>query len=739
LHPIIRYAVSLALVLLLLGHAADLNRIAFVDRLDAILYDAKLRLTMPNQPDPRLVILDIDEKSLAEVGRWPWNRKRMAELVTQLFDRYGVGVVGMDVLFAEPDDSVDLAVLEELGRGPLKDDDAYREALNRIRPRLDYDALFAEAMRRRHVILGYFLSTAHAGRNSGELPEPVLRHDAFAAGSAEPTQWAGFSANLAQFQRAAAGAGHMEPMVDLDGVLRRVPLLAEYRGDYYESLALAVVREVRGRPPVVPGFPDGDGGGGYGSLEWLDLPAASGHLRIPVDRNAAALVPYLGYEGTFSYVSAVDVLKGRLDRDALRGRIVLLGTTTLGLRDSRATPVGSTYPGVEVQANLIVGMLDGALKHKPYYLLGADVLQLLFAAIVMIFLVPRLSPLRATLATLATAAVLAAINLGVWSHDLVLPLAAALLLVVALFTLDMSYGYFVEARDKRLIARLFGQYVPPELVREMARNPANYSLQGRSAELTVMFCDIHAFTKFSEALEPRQLTQLMNEYLGAMTTVIRSQRGTLDKYVGDAIMAFWGAPVDDPEHARHAVMTALGMQHALVELNRRFAERGLRPLRIGIGINTGQMTVGDMGSAVRKAYTVLGDAVNVGSRLENLTRHYGVGIIVGEDTRKRVDGIAFRELDRVRVKGRQTPISIFEPLGEAADLGDAQLRELALWTQALGHYRVREWDEAQRILETLSAQHADAALYSAFLARIAAFRTAPPGDAWDGVTTFETK
>jgi adenylate cyclase len=735
--PIARYAISFALILALLGHVTDLTPIAFINRLDAIVYDAKLRLTMPNRPDSRLVIVDIDEKSLAEVGRWPWNRKRMAELVTQVFDHYGAGLLAMDVVFAEPDDSVELTALDDLERGPLKGDAAFRTAVREMRPRLDYDGQFAAALRRHPVVLGYFLS--HGSRSSGALPPPVLRGSQLAHGGAELTHWSSYSGNLPRLQSAAAAGGHMEPVVDLDGVLRRVPLLAEHDGDYYEALALAVVRQVRGQPPVVPGIPDA-ASDDYASMEWIDLPSPRGSLRIPVDASAAALVPYRGYEGTFRYVSAVDVLKGRLDADALHGRIVLLGTTTLGLKDARATPVGGAFPGVEVQANLIAGMLDGTLKQRPRYLLGADALLFAAAALILVFVVPRLSPWRATLATLAVAGTLTAINLGLWQYEnLVLPVAASLFLVVALYTLNMSYGYIVTSRDKRLIAGLFGQYVPPELVREMARNPAEYSLAGRSAELSVMFCDIHAFTRFSESLEPQQLTQLMNEYLTAMTGVIRSQRGTLDKYVGDAIMAFWGAPVDDPEHALHAVATALGMQRELVGLNRRFAERGLAPLRIGIGINTGTMTVGDMGSAVRKAYTVLGDAVNVGSRLENLTRHYGVGIIVGEDTRRTVDGIAFRELDQVRVKGRVTPLTIYEPLGETGNIGADRGAEIELWSQALARYRSRDWNAAQQLLETLATREPDCGLYRLFLKRIEAFRATPPGDDWNGVTTFETK
>ncbi|MBI4997196.1 MAG: adenylate/guanylate cyclase domain-containing protein [Rhodocyclales bacterium] len=726
---LVRYGISVALALALLGHAAGLQPLPLVERLDGIFYDARLRLTAPDRADDRIVIVDIDEAALAEIGRWPWNRKRMAELVDQLVDRHGVRLVAMDMVFAEPDEHIELDALAQLARTSLKGDAAYLKEFARLRAELDYDRRFAEAMRDRPVILGYFLSNVAAAA-SGELPAPVLPKGALAEGVAEVTHWTQHSANLPPLQRAAAGSGFLNPMVDLDGVLRRVPLLAEYRGDYYESLALAVVRRLRDDPPVVAGFPAAGA-----AIEWLDLPSAEGSYRIPVDRNVAALVPYLGAERSFHYISAGDVLKGRLPAGSLRDRIVLVGTTAAGLKDLRVTPVGSAYPGVEVQANLIVGLLDGTLKQKPAFLVGADMLQLFLAALLMIFLVPRLPPLRATLASLATLAILAWVNLSLWAANLVLPFAGALILVTALYTLDMSWGYFVESRDKRLMTRLFGQYVPPELVREMARNPGNYSLAGRSAELTVMFADIQAFTKMAESLSPTDVARLLNEYLNAMTAVIQRQRGTLDKYIGDAIMAFWGAPLEDPGHARHAVETALQMQAALVGLNASFAGRGWQPLKVGIGINSGQMTVGDMGSTVRKAYTVMGDSVNIASRLESLTRHYGVAVIVGEDTRNQISDLAFRELDRVRVKGRQAPVAIFEPLAAATARAD----ELARWVEALDHFRARRWDEAQAGIEALRARDPDCVLYALYLDRIARFRCEPPADDWQGVTNFTSK
>ena len=273
----------------------------------------------------------------------------------------------------------------------------------------------------------------------------------------------------------------------------------------------------------------------------------------------------------------------------------------------------------------------------------------------------------------------------------------------------------------------------------MARDPERYSMEGRNQELTVLFSDVRSFTTISEGLDPKELTQLMNEYLGAMTTIVRNNRGTLDKYIGDAIMAFWGAPVADPEHARHAVQTALDMQRELRRLDEPFRARGWPVLHIGVGINTGTMTVGDMGSPVRKAYTVMGDAVNLGSRLEGITKQYGVGIIVGETTRHQLKDGVFRELDRVRVKGKDEPVAIYEPLGFAGDVDKATNDALKMWQQVLRLYRAQEWDQADVQLYNLSRLYPDCYLYQLYAKRIAHCRVNPPGEGWDGVTTFETK
>lgn len=732
---LIRYLLGAACVLLFVGHGARIWQLPFFHLLDGYLYDVRMRMSMPGGKDDRVVVVDLDEKSLAEVGRWPWGRDTVAELVRKLTDDYRVAVVGFDVVFAEPDDSSGLKVLERLAQDQLKGERGFQETLPALRSSLNFDRLFAETLKGRPVVLGYYFSGIDDARRSGVLPPPVWPAGQFGSRQDTLLDWKGFGANLAELQQTAASAGHFNPIVDFDGVSRRVPLVVRHEGAYYEALSLAMVRYLLGGVPVRPGFPEGKG-----TIEWLDVGGEKVLLRIPVDENGGALIPYRGTERSFPYVSAADVLKGRVDTAVLKGRAVLVGTTAPGLMDLRSTPVGATYPGVEIHANMIAGIMDGSLRQKPSYVLGAEVVELLLVGAALTLLLPLLSPLRASLLTVAALVVVVVLNLVLWyAGGMVLPLASALLLCFVLFALNMSWGYFVESKSKRQFTELFGQYVPPELVDEMARDPERYSMEGRKQELTVLFSDVRDFTTISEGLDPKELTQLMNDYLGAMTAVTQKYRGTVDKYIGDAIMAFWGAPVTDPEHARNAVLTALEMQRQMESLHEPFRARGWPELHIGIGINTGMMTVGDMGSPVRKAYTVMGDAVNTGSRLEGLTKNYGVGILVGEGTKAAIKDMVFREIDRVRPKGKGEPLAIYEPMGIVGEVTPETLDELKLWQHALRLYRSQEWDQAELQLHNLARRFPDRALYRLYTERIAELRSDPPPADWDGVTTFKTK
>ena len=735
---LVRMVLGLCLGLVFLGHAYHLYRIPLLSTLDAFVYDARLALTAPGGRDERIVIVDLDEASLAEVGRWPWARDQMAALVDRLFDEYRIRLLAFDVVFAEPDTSSGLATLERLAGNELRGESRFVQALERLRPALDHDQRFADALRGRSVVMGYYLNNFSTVQRHGALPEPVLQREEGSVLSPFVTHWSGYGGNLPVLAQVAASAGHFTPLQDADGVVRRVPLLVGIDGGYYEALSLAVVRRLFGDAPVRPLFAEGAGEQGLGP-EWLGIRTPNRELRIPVDAQVATLIPYRGEQGSFSYLSAADVLAGRAPASRLNDRIVIVGTTAPGLMDLRSTPVGAAYPGVEIHANLIAGMLDGEIKAKPEYVLALDFLQVLLCVLVLALGLPFLGPRWATLLGLFVSAGLAAANLAYWHAGLAVPIAAAFCVSVLLYAFNMCWGYFVESRSKRQFTDLFGQYVPPELVDEMARDPVRYSMDGRNAELTVLFADVRGFTSISEGLDPHELTCLMNAYLSTMTEVIRRHRGTLDKYIGDAIMAFWGAPVADADHARHAVEAALDMQRAVRTLDAQFTERGWPLLHIGVGINTGTMTVGDMGSSVRKAYTVMGDAVNLASRIEGLTKQYGVGIVIGEETRARIGDYACREIDRVRVKGKAQPVALYEPLGEAAGVDVLVRTELGLWEQTLAYYRSQNWDAAEASLDELCAMQPDSGLYRLYRERLNHFRRKPPGDGWDGVTAFATK
>jgi adenylate cyclase len=735
---LVRIVLGLVITLFFIGHAARYYHVPFIAQLDNIIYDTRLQLTMPRGLDENIVILDIDEKSLQEVARWPWPRDVMAGLIHKLFDRYQVGIVAFDVVFAEADYSSGIRSLEQLAQGRLKDVPAFQEALRELRPKLDNDAQFAQAIKGRPVVLGYYLSSEKEAKRIAAIPEPVLPKGTFQGLNINFTSWLGYGGNLPQFQQNAASAGHFNPLPDDDGIIRRVPMLVELDGAYYESLSLAVVRTILGFPKVEPGYaPDRFLQRGYSGLEWLKV----GPLTIPVDEVAATLIPFRGSKFSFQYLSLADVLADRVPLEKLKGRIALIGTSAPGLLDLRATPVGAVFPGVEVHANLIAGMLDRNLKEKPPYMLGAEVVLLLLGGVTLSLLIPLLSPLLATVAALGGAALITAFDVGLWHYaDTVLPLAASLLMAAALYTMNMAYGYFVEARSKRQFTELFGQYVPPELVDEMARDPQKYNMQPRAAELTILFADVRGFTGISEALKPEELREYINEYLTDMSGIIRSRhRGTLDKYIGDAIMAFWGAPVEDAQHARNGVLAALDMQKECGILNARFAARSWPTLKIGVGVNSGSVRVGDMGSQVRRAYTVMGDPVNVASRLEGRTKSYGVGVLVGEATRAQVKDVVFREVDRIKVKGKDEAVTVYEPLGLEAEVDRKLQDELKLWNQVLRAYRAQQWDPVEVGLLNLQRMNPGCGLYALYADRIAGMRRSPPPAGWDGVTAFDEK
>lgn len=714
------------LTALALLHTAGLWTQPLLNQLDTVLYDQRLRLAMPDTPDGRVVIIDIDERSLARLGQWPWGRERVAQLVDELTQRQQVAALGLDVVFAEADRGALLAPLRELAQGELADHPAFGEWLWRHGAALDPDATLARALARGPVVLGYYLSSDRDGDRSGVLPPPLAGLSPVPPGL---LHWDGYATSIAPLA-AAADAGFINAITERDGRVRAVPLVAAVDGQLYPSLALAVLRAGLGQPPLALQRRLGQPGGPVSALQL----GGAGGLRVPLDARGAALVPYRGaggvHGGSFRYISALDVIEGRLPDASLRGRYALLGSSTPGLPDLRPTPVGEAVPGVEVHAHLISGMLDGRVPAQPEHVVLLQLLALSALGLGLLTGLTLMSVGNALLLGAGLIGVAIGLNLLLFTRfGWVLPLAPALVLIAASVAANTVIGYLFESRARRRLAAQFATYVPPELVRQMMEAPQRYDMSARTEQLSVMFCDLHGFTALAEQLPPLEVQALLNELLSRFTQVIHAHGGTIDKYMGDSVMAFWGAPLPQPDHARRAVDAALGIVASLDGLNQRRAAAGQPLLAVSIGIHSGLMSVGNMGSDVRRAYTVVGDVVNLAARLEPLARIYGVNLVASQATLQQAAsaGHAWQELDDVRVRGRHESVRIHTVRAPAGAADPALAAELAEWQQALADWRAAQFGACAERLTVLREQHPKFPLYALYAERVAECLRSPPG------------
>lgn len=604
--------VVLLATMVLLGH---LSAPAF-QTLDRLNQDQQLRW-LPARYEPRVLIVDIDEKSLAEQGRWTWPRRKLARLVERIVDEGGASVLGFDIVFAEPDriDDIDLV----------------------------------EAIRGRPVVLGYYFSRQAGAHRIGRLPSSVFEGSLF-DGRMLP-QWDGFGANLERISDAARSSGFYNAQIDDDGVVRSVPVLTLFNGQIYESLALAMLRVHENNPPI--------------SLEDQTLTLA-GRTRLALGDDLSVRVPFAGHAGPaagrFEYISATDVIEGRVDPARFRDRIVLVGASAPGIGDRHATPVNIRTPGVEVHATVIAGALAGDMPAVPWHARTVMAIVTVLLGCIAALWMPRLGAPGILLLATGLLMLLQIGNALMFSHlGWIMPVAAPMVAVLLIAVLNLAVGYIVEGRARREVVELFGQYVSPKLVQQMAKKPADYPIESQNKRLTILFADIRGFTRIAESMEPQVLREYLNTFLTEMTEVILQHQGTVDKYMGDAIMAFWGAPVDDPRQEDNAIAAALAMQEAVAELSRGFVARGWPELSIGIGINSGDARVGDMGSQLRRAYTAIGDAVNLAARLEALTKRFGLPVLVGEMTARAVKSVELSPLGETDVPGRSERVRVFCP------------------------------------------------------------------------------
>ncbi len=703
-------------------------------RLDFLVFDFRFSVMPLQRPEVghEIVIIDIDEKSLREQGRWPWSRARVAELITQLAD-LGAVVVAFDIVFAEPERNL----AEELA-GHLAEQGAINPVqsqwLDTVADQVDFDRRLAESLGATDVVLAYFLQVDRDTR-VGKLPPPVYALSPEQAQRLGMPPMRGYTTSLPSLQSGAITAGAVSIDPDLDGVIRRAPLLLRYGDGLYPSLSLAAAQAYLFADSVDIQL---ESHGDTDAIASIRLTQETTYT----DAQGRVIVPYRGPRGSFPYISATDVLEGRLAAESLDSVIALVGTSAVGLADLRSTPLQRNFPGVEIHANVLDGILSKDIPARPDWWQGATLILLIGTGLFLAVLFPFLTPVWMTLVAFATLAGVVGVNFYLWQQQLLdLPLASSLMLVMVLSTVNLVIGFLRENVHRRMLKSMFDQYVPPAHIDSMMDSSGSESsFLGESRHMSVLFSDIRSFTTISENLSAVKLKELLNLYFTPITETIFNHQGTIDKYVGDMVMAFWGAPLEDHRHAEHAIAAALEMLAITERLKSDLAARGLPEIRVGIGINSGDMNVGDMGSTFRRAYTVLGDAVNLGSRLEGLTKYYGVQLLVGDDTRREAENCyAFRLVDRIQVKGKEEAVLAWEPVAPRTALSRIDADRLERFHAALEQYRAREWDAAESALRQLAAEEPTRLLYGIYRSRIQAHRAKGVPDAWDGTFRHTSK
>lgn len=683
-----------------------------------------------------VVIVDIDEPSLAQLGQWPWPRSVLASLVNRL-RQDGAAAIGFDVVFAEPDRnlSIDTARLLNLPPSDLK------RALQDLQTN---DAVFAAALRRGGVVLGEIGLTS--GERAAAPPRDAPVTPALIGGDPRPFlyRFASLVESIPELAGAAAGRGNFMLVGEVDGIVRRVPLAVRVGDVIVPSLDVELLRVATGQK-------------GYAiQLEKAVAGTTSGvaaikvaGVGIPTDRNAMLYIRFGPHEpGRF--VSAAAAIAGRVDPARFKGRLVLVGTSAAGLRDIRSTPLAVGMPGVEIHAQLLENVLAGSWLIRPNYALGLELAIVALGGLLLIGLVPPIAA-RWSLGLHVLASV------GLFGGAFYLFAERAVLLDwffpvisgTAVYLLLIYVKYVRTERQRKQVVATFSRYLSPVMVERVAREPP--TLGGELRTMSVMFCDIRGFTAISERLrgDPQALTALVNRFMTAMTAAVDEHGGTVDKYIGDSLMAFWNAPLDDPDHAVHACRSALAMSTSLDRLNRDLrsgdpvfgADGAPLSLAMGIGINTGDCVVGNMGSEQHLSYSVLGDSVNLASRLESLSKHYGIPIVIAESTRQAVPDFAAIELDFVAVVGKTEATRIYGLVGapEEADTPAFHRVEEA-HGRMLAAYRAQRWQETAALIEECAGLDVRLRkLYRRYRRRLAFFAQNPVAPDWDGVFRAESK
>lgn len=698
------------------------------------------------QANDAIVLAVIDEKSLDEEGRWPWPRSKIARLVDYLSDDEAK-VIGFDIGFLEPDEN-NLSFIQQLESklGSLGlNNKELEKFLSESKMLADNDRILAQSIKqsRARVILGYFL---HMDQKSlgYEIESQVIDNRIAQISKSKypvvqfPKEDANIGlligayspeVNLPILNQSADSSGYFNMIPDLDGAVRWIPLMIKCRQEMLSPLSIQCVWHYLDRPPLIVKIAS------YG-VQGIQM----GDTSIPTDETGQMMINYLGPPKTFTHYPITDIVNNRIPKGTFKDKMVLVGATALGIYDIRNTPFSSVYPGVEVHATIIDNILGQNFLIRPDWIKILDLLAIILMGVVTGLVIPRLNAVKGILFAICVfiAHILLTrlffVNYGLW-FNITYPLAALTVLYVA----HTIYKYMTEERERKKIKGAFTYYVSSSVVNEMLKHPEKLKLGGERKELTVLFSDIKGFTTIAEGLTPEELVNLLNEYLTVMTDVVFKYDGTLDKYIGDAIMAVYGAPLDLPDHPFKACQSALEMIKELQKLNEKWIGEGRQAFDIRIGINTGPMMVGNMGSKQRFDFTAMGDSVNLGSRLEGANKNYKTGIIIGELTYERVKNeFVCMELDSVRVKGKKKPVKIYSLVG-VKDIPEIPEVIVNQFNEGITVYKERKWDEAIQIFENVAAVDPDLYAAQLYIERCTNFKKSPPPPDWDGVYVMTTK
>ena len=726
-------------LMLLAALALRIENPTFLQNFQFKVFDLYQQLApRPYQPVP-VRIINVDDESLARLGQWPWPRTHLANMLARLFDA-GAAVVAFDAVFAEPDRTSPSQVLpvwkETPELAPLK---------AAIRALPDHDEIFAEMIGRSRVVLGFALTTEKGGRI------PATKAGIAIAGDDPKPFIAGFSGaatNLPIFEKAAAGSGSFNLAPERDNIVRRVPLMVRLDQQIYPALAAEALRVAQGASTYVLKASGANMESSFGERTGLNN-VKIGQFVVPVDGAGRMWVHYTR-EVPERFIPAWKLFEPDFDPASVEGQILFFGTDAAGLKDLRTTPLNPAAAGVEVHVQATEQILLGHFLGRPDWADGAEILFILILGVLLILLTPRLGALPGAAIGVAALAVAVALSWYLFRQQRLLldPLYPALA-IVAVYMTGSLLSYLRTEAEKRQVRGAFAQYLSPALVEQLAREPERLKLGGEMKNMTFLFSDIRGFTTISERFKsnPQGLTKLINQFLTPMTDIILARRGTIDKYMGDCIMAFWNAPLDNAEHARHACDAALAMVGRLQQLNDELtaesAAQGGPPMRlnVGVGVNTGDCVVGNMGSQQRFDYSVLGDAVNLASRLEGQSKNYGITIVVGSETREKAAGYAFLELDLIAVKGKKEAVRIFTLHGDNGLAEKPEFNALRIKHEAmLAAYRQQDWiGTAALIAECRPLDPRLADFYDIYDERLAYFRDNPPGADWDGVYVATSK